>query len=159
MRDTLVLKEIRAQDKINILVGEISGSQSSKKMTVIWDVTSCSMVKYDRRFRSAVYTITHSPTDGSSNNLWNVGFILPDYTAHPKRQSSAHKQFRKYKIKTLSQNVRIYQSININTYTSTRIPKVKIKDVVSKLLRNTEVCVSRLANGSEQKSPDSRVQV
>jgi hypothetical protein len=42
------------------------------KMTVFWDVAPYSH---------------HHPDDGGSNNLWNVGKFLPDYTAkHLRKQ-------------------------------------------------------------------------
>jgi hypothetical protein len=43
-------------------------------MTVFWDIAPC-----DR------------PDDGGSMHLWNVGKLLPDYTAYyPRRQSSLY---------------------------------------------------------------------
>jgi hypothetical protein len=60
----------------------------STKMAVFWVVAPCSLVQVYRRFRGACCRLTHSPEDGGSKNLWNVGKLLPDYTAqHPRRQS------------------------------------------------------------------------
>jgi hypothetical protein len=39
-----------------------------------------------RRFRGACCLHHHRPDDGGSKYLWNVGKLLPDYTAqHPRR--------------------------------------------------------------------------
>jgi hypothetical protein len=33
---------------------------------------------------------TYRPDGGGSKHLWNLGEFLPDYTAHPKTQSSSY---------------------------------------------------------------------
>jgi hypothetical protein len=59
-------------------------NRMSLEMAVFWVVTPCSHVEFDRRFRSA------APEDGGSKHLWNVGKLLPDYTAQqPRRQPSS----------------------------------------------------------------------
>jgi hypothetical protein len=40
------------------------------KMAVFWVVASCSLVE-----------VYHRPDDGGSKDLWNIGKLLPDYTA------------------------------------------------------------------------------
>jgi hypothetical protein len=37
------------------------------------------------------HSLTHCPDDGGSKDLWNVGKLLPDYTAlQPRRQPSSY---------------------------------------------------------------------
>jgi hypothetical protein len=54
-------------------------------MAVFWDVALCSLVEVYRHFT------TYRPDDGGSKHLWNVGKLLPDYTAqHPRRHSFSY---------------------------------------------------------------------
>jgi hypothetical protein len=49
---------------------------------------------------------THHPYDGGSKNLWNVGKLVPDYTAHhPRRQSSSAVMLQKTLHGSLTQSV------------------------------------------------------
>jgi hypothetical protein len=61
------------------------------KMTVFWVVAPCSLVDVYWHFKGVCCLHQqglHHPDDGGSKNLWNVGNLLPDYTAQqPKRQS------------------------------------------------------------------------
>jgi hypothetical protein len=63
-------------------------------MTLFWVVTSCRLVEVYRRFRGACCPPqkgTHRPDDGGNKHLWNVGELLPDYTAlQPRRQPSSY---------------------------------------------------------------------
>jgi hypothetical protein len=61
-------------------------------MVVFWVVAPCCLVelyRYLGPFPSA--RLTHRPDDGGSNDLWNVGITLPDYTVlQPRRQPSSY---------------------------------------------------------------------
>jgi hypothetical protein len=63
-------------------------------MTVFWVVAPCSLVEVFQRFRgpcSGWWVVTHRPDDGGSKDLWNVGKLLPDYTAlQPRRKPSSY---------------------------------------------------------------------
>jgi hypothetical protein len=55
-------------------------------------VAPCSLAHIDQRFTEA-YWLRHQGDEiipGGSKHLWNVGQYLPDYTAHPRRQSSSY---------------------------------------------------------------------
>jgi hypothetical protein len=60
------------------------------KITVFWDVASCSLVEIDRRFIDAYCHLNQGhdhPDDGGIKNLWNVGQFLPhNMTQRLKRQ-------------------------------------------------------------------------
>jgi hypothetical protein len=59
------------------------------KMTAFWGVALCNLVEVYRRFRGAC--CLHRPVDGGSKYLWNVGNLLPDYTAQqPRKQLSSY---------------------------------------------------------------------
>jgi hypothetical protein len=70
------------------------------KMAIFWDIAPCNLVKFYRRFRGAcclhhksdeLWVMTCRPDDEGSKHLWNVGKLLPDYTAqHPRRQPSSY---------------------------------------------------------------------
>jgi hypothetical protein len=54
------------------------------------DVSPCSAVKVDRRFRIA-YCLLHRPDDGGSTHVWNVGLLQRENTTlHHRRLSSAY---------------------------------------------------------------------
>jgi hypothetical protein len=60
------------------------------KMAVLWDVAPCSLVQVYRRFG-------HRSTDKDNKRLWNVGELLPGYTAqHPTGPTvfKTHLSFR-----------------------------------------------------------------
>jgi hypothetical protein len=60
---------------------------ASMKMAIFWDVAPCSLVEVYRRFSGAC-CLHHQ-----GKHLWNVGKLLPDYTAqHPRRQLSSFLQ-------------------------------------------------------------------
>jgi hypothetical protein len=68
-------------------------------MAVFSFVASCSLVEVYRRCRGAPSSgrrvsctlLTRRPDDGGSKHLWNVGKLLPDYTAQqPRRQPSSY---------------------------------------------------------------------
>jgi hypothetical protein len=62
----------------------------STKMAVAWDVAPCSLVQVHQCFRGPCclhHQGPHSPNDGGSKDLWNVGKLLPDNTVlQPRRQ-------------------------------------------------------------------------
>jgi hypothetical protein len=59
-------------------------------MTVFWDVAPCSLVEVYWCFRGAC-CLDCSPDNGGSKHLWNVGKLLPDYTAlQPKWHPSSY---------------------------------------------------------------------
>jgi hypothetical protein len=59
------------------------------KMAVFWVIAPCSLVEVYQRFRGPCW-LHHSPGDGGSTDLWNVGKLLPDCTAlQPRRQPSS----------------------------------------------------------------------
>jgi hypothetical protein len=64
----------------------------STKMAVFWVVAPCSLVEVYLRFRGPCclhHYGYYRPDDGGSKDLWNIGKLLPDYTAlQPRRQSS-----------------------------------------------------------------------
>jgi hypothetical protein len=63
---------------------------ASMKIIVFWDVAPCSLIEVYQRFRGTYCIHHHSPDDGGSKHLRNVGKFLPDYTAqHPRRQPSS----------------------------------------------------------------------
>jgi hypothetical protein len=65
-------------------------------MAVFWVVAPCSLVEVCQRFRGPIprAQLTHRPDDGGSKDLWNVGKLLPDYTAlQPRRQPSSYMVF------------------------------------------------------------------
>jgi hypothetical protein len=56
---------------------------------VFWVVAPCSLVEVYQRFRGPC--CTHRPDDGGSKDFWNVGKLLPDYSAlQPRRQPSSY---------------------------------------------------------------------
>jgi hypothetical protein len=58
---------------------------------VFWVVAPCSLVEVYQRFRGPCCLQPHRPDDGGSKDLWNVGKLLPDYTAlQPRRQPSSN---------------------------------------------------------------------
>jgi hypothetical protein len=58
------------------------------KVIAFWDVAPCSLVEVYQRFRGACW-LYRQGYDWGSKHLWNVGKLLPDYTAqHPRWQSS-----------------------------------------------------------------------
>jgi hypothetical protein len=60
---------------------------ASMNMTVFWDVAPCNLIKDYRRFRDA-YCLHYRLDDAGRKYLWNVGKLLPFFTAqHPRRQS------------------------------------------------------------------------
>jgi hypothetical protein len=61
------------------------------KVAVFWVVAPCSLVEVHQRFRDT-YSLQHQgPDDGGSKYFWNVGKLLPDYTAlQPRRQPSQY---------------------------------------------------------------------
>jgi hypothetical protein len=63
-------------------------------MAIFWVEAPCSLVDVYQRFRDPCY-LHHPgdkyPDDGGSKALWNVGKLLPDYTAlQPRRQPSSY---------------------------------------------------------------------
>jgi hypothetical protein len=66
-------------------------SEVNIKMTVLWDVAPCSLVEFYQRFRGD-YCLHHQAVMMEEVKLlWNVGKLLPDYTAqHPRRQPSSY---------------------------------------------------------------------
>jgi hypothetical protein len=78
----------------------------STKMAVLWVVALCSLIEVYQRFKSPCClhhqgVMTHRRDDGGSKNHWNVGKLLPDYTAlQPRRQPySTMNAYGFYKIK------------------------------------------------------------
>jgi hypothetical protein len=62
---------------------------TSMNMTLLWNVAPYSLVEVYRRFRSASFIHhqgIHRPDDWGSKYLWNVGKLLPDYTAQQTRR-------------------------------------------------------------------------
>jgi hypothetical protein len=60
------------------------------KMAVFWVVAPCSLVEAEQRFKGTC-CLHHQGYDGGSKDLWNVGKLLPDYTAlQPRRQPSSY---------------------------------------------------------------------
>jgi hypothetical protein len=63
------------------------------KIRAFWDISPCSLVGVDRRFRG-MYCLHHhhqSDDDGGSTHLWNVGLLQWDYTAvYPRRLQSSY---------------------------------------------------------------------
>jgi hypothetical protein len=57
-------------------------TEASMKLTVFWDVALCTLVEVFRRFRGAYCLHQQGLDDGCSKHLWNVGNLLPDYTAN-----------------------------------------------------------------------------
>jgi hypothetical protein len=47
---------------------------SFTKMTVMWDITLCSVVELDQHLRGA-YCLHHQGKDGGSTHLWNIGLL------------------------------------------------------------------------------------
>jgi hypothetical protein len=73
-------------------------------MTVLTDLTPCSLVHIYRRLEGAYY-LHHQSENGDSKHLWNVGELLLAYTAHhPWRQSSSANVYilKPHAIKTSS---------------------------------------------------------
>jgi hypothetical protein len=59
------------------------------KMAVFWVVAPCSLVEVYQRFRGPC-CLRHQ-RDGGNKDLWNVGKLLPDYTAlQPRRKPSSY---------------------------------------------------------------------
>jgi hypothetical protein len=60
------------------------------RMAVFWVMAQCSLVDVYRRFRDTC-CLHHQGDDGGRKYLWNVGKLLPDYTAlQPRRQPSSY---------------------------------------------------------------------
>jgi hypothetical protein len=58
-------------------------------MAVLWDVTPCNLLDIYLRFIGDYFY--RRLEDGGSKHQWNVGKLLPDYTAlHLRRQPSSH---------------------------------------------------------------------
>jgi hypothetical protein len=63
-------------------------SMNSLKMAVFQVVAPCSLVEV---YASIIRAMSHRPDDGGGKDLWNVGKLLPDYTAlQPRRQQSSY---------------------------------------------------------------------
>jgi hypothetical protein len=61
------------------------------KMAVFWVTVPCSLVEVYRRFRGTCYLHHQGDDDWGSKHHWNVGKLLPDYTAQQLRiQSSSY---------------------------------------------------------------------
>jgi hypothetical protein len=61
----------------------------STKMAVFWVLAPCSLVEIYQRLRGP-WCPHHGPDDGGIKDLWDVGKLLPDYTAlQPRRQPSS----------------------------------------------------------------------
>jgi hypothetical protein len=61
------------------------------KMAVFWVLAPCILVEDYRRFRGPCFlhhpgSSTHRPDDGGGKNLWNMGKLVPDYTALQSRR-------------------------------------------------------------------------
>jgi hypothetical protein len=62
-------------------------------MAALWVVAPCSLVEVYRRFRGTCCHRQQGPDDGVSTYLWNVGLLLPVYTAlQPRRQPSSSRR-------------------------------------------------------------------
>jgi hypothetical protein len=58
---------------------------ANMKTTVFWDIAPCSVVEVYRLFGGSC--CLHHQSDGGSKHVWNVGKLLPDFTAQqPRRQ-------------------------------------------------------------------------
>jgi hypothetical protein len=73
----------------------------STMIPVFCFVAPCSLVEVYQRFRSPCcfhhQGVNHRPDDGGSKDLWNIGKLLPNYTAlQPRRQPSTKYPFIKY---------------------------------------------------------------
>jgi hypothetical protein len=79
---TLSYPTWRKYDPIHIQICSIHACWSQfcihLEMAVFWVVAPCSMVEVYQRFRGPC---DDRPDDGGSKDLWNVGILLPYYTA------------------------------------------------------------------------------
>jgi hypothetical protein len=63
------------------------------KMAVFWVVALCSLEEVYQRL-GGTWCLHHRPDDGGSKDLWNVGKLLPGYTALQPRLSHLRTQRR-----------------------------------------------------------------
>jgi hypothetical protein len=79
-------------EKITKETNQIWSEHGKMKIAVFWVVSLCSLVEVYQCFRGpCCFNMTHCPVDGGSKDLWNVGKLLPDYTAlQPRRQPSSY---------------------------------------------------------------------
>jgi hypothetical protein len=59
---------------------------ANMKMAVSWNIALCSLVEVHRRFSSTYWLHHQGDKDVGSEHLWNVGKLLPDYTAQYSRK-------------------------------------------------------------------------
>jgi hypothetical protein len=92
-----LLRNWREQRPIN--KGDLDSNvvrEVGRNMVVFWVVAPCSLVEVHQRFRGSC-CLHHQgdkgdrPDDGGSRDLWNVGKLVPDYTAlQPRRPPSSY---------------------------------------------------------------------
>jgi hypothetical protein len=83
---------LSSQNKTNqVIVNNIIWFVKIMKIAVFWVVAPWSLVEVYQRSRGPCCLHHHHPDDGGSKDLWNVGKLLPDYTAiQPRRQPSSY---------------------------------------------------------------------
>jgi hypothetical protein len=89
-------------------------SVSCLKIAVFWVDAPCSLVEVYLLFWgnccSIIRTMSHRLDDGGKH-LWNVGELLPDYTAQqPRREPSSHSPPWKPEISLVSPTLTLYKS-------------------------------------------------
>jgi hypothetical protein len=84
-------------------------TSASMKFTVFWDMPPCSHVEVGRRFRGE-YCLHHSPDDGGSTHLWNVG--------PPERIFQKTQNFSPYILLLFGTSVSVYELLNISRTSS-----------------------------------------